>query len=333
VNHHELDQYLLKYNPIEVRQLETNCNIRELGGNELDIPDSELLPRLHDHFFFDRGPIFISKHHRFAEMPLHMHSFIEINYVYSGNCVQQINGEEVVLRQGQLCLLDTDVPHSIGRLGEEDILINIIMTKKTLTSAFFTRLGSSGVVTDFLLNAISADTTHNRYLVFHSEHHENLRHTIKNMMCEFFDPREYSTEMINSYMLIVLTELMRVYRHDSNFNPSSKNKRTELLDILQYIEQNYNNCTLRSLAAQFNYNSNYLGNFLKKNTGKTFLELIQDQRMNMAAAMLAHTDRNTQDIALEVGYDSLSFFYKKFAEHFACTPHQYREQHSKSLNL
>ena len=333
MNHETLDQYLRQYDPIEIKQMETNLNVRELGGKELDLHESELYPRLHDHFFFDNGPIFISKHHRFAEMPIHMHSFIEINYVYSGSCVQHINGDRVVLQQGQLCLLDTDVPHSISRLNEEDILINIIMEKKTLNSAFFSRFGSSGLVTDFLLNAISENTNHNRYIVFHSEPHQELQYIINNMMCEFFAPREYSRDMIYSYMLIVFTELMRVFRHEANYKAAPQNSTAGLLEILQYIEQHYNDCSLRSLAARFNYNPNYLGNYLKKNTGKTFVELIQSQRMSMAVVLLTHTDQTIEDIATKVGYDSLSFFYKKFDEHFGCTPYQYREQNNKSLNL
>ncbi|MCC3378225.1 AraC family ligand binding domain-containing protein [Paenibacillus farraposensis] len=67
----------------------------------------------------------LSKHHRFADMPLHNHDFIEMNYMYSGKCRQMIDGKEIGLEQGQICIIDTHVPHSIYALGENDILVNL----------------------------------------------------------------------------------------------------------------------------------------------------------------------------------------------------------------
>lgn len=329
MNHHTLDQFLQQLDPIETVQKETLQNINEFGGNELMVQEGEQYPRMPEHLFFDRGPIYISKHHRFAEMPLHVHSFIEMNYVYSGSIIQTINDQEIILTQGQMCLLDTDVPHSISRPGENDILINIIMKKETLNSALLSRLGSSGIVTDFLINAISMNTNHDRYIVFQSVGNENLQYMIKNMMCEFFDPAEYSQEMISSYCLIIFTELMRVYG-STNYKSPRHSKKTDLISVLKYIEKNYNHCSLKSLASEFNFNPNYLGNLLKKNTGKTFVEWVQSQRMNLAGSMLAHSHKTIDEISAEVGYESLSFFYKKFAEHYGCTPAQYREQQKKA---
>lgn len=60
----------------------------------------------------------LSKHHRFADMPLHNHDFIEMNYMYSGKCRQMIDGEEIGLEQGQICIIDTHVPHSIYALAK-----------------------------------------------------------------------------------------------------------------------------------------------------------------------------------------------------------------------
>lgn len=45
------------------------------------------------------------------------------------------------MTQGDICLLDTDVPHSVGYLGEEDIIITIEMQKEYLTQGFLQRPG------------------------------------------------------------------------------------------------------------------------------------------------------------------------------------------------
>lgn len=326
MDHSELELYLRRDDVIEAQQRLTRRNIEEFGGKELIRPQGEQIPRLPEHFFFNQGDYHISKHHRFAAMPEHMHAFIELNYMYSGRCRQTINGSVVELSQGQICLLDTDVPHSISTLDEEDILINILLRKETLNAAFLTRLGSDGRLSDFLVNAQSPSAAHDRYLVFRSENCHNLHYTLASMMCEYFDPRDFSADMINGYMIIVFTELMRVLKQDTALHELPPTKRADLLEILQYLERHFNDCSLKDLAARFNFNPNYLGNLLKKSTGKTFGELVQEHRMSYAALLLTCSDRPIGDIAEECGYESLSFFYKKFADRYGLPPLLYRKQ-------
>ncbi|WP_299090531.1 helix-turn-helix domain-containing protein [uncultured Metabacillus sp.] len=325
MNHQQLDQFLRKLDDIEKIQIITHENVNDYDGNELIIEDDSSIPRLQEKYFFDKGPVYISKHHRFADMPLHMHTFIEMNYVYSGECRQLLNGKEVKLTQGQICLLDKDVPHSIPELGENDILVNIIMKKETFSTAFLGQLSNKGIVSSFLANAVSENQRHDRYILFHTENHENLQLIIRNMLCEYFDPQDYSMELVSYYMPILFTELMRVYTLDKNFELAKSSGKTNIIEILQYIEEHYKDCTLTSLAETFNFNANYLGNMLKERTGKTFLELVQTQRMINAESLLTNTDKSIDEIAFQVGYDSLSFFYRKFKELYGETPSRYRK--------
>ncbi|MGL5692757.1 MAG: AraC family ligand binding domain-containing protein, partial [Peptostreptococcaceae bacterium] len=58
--------------------------------------------------------ITISKHHRFIPIPKHKHDFIELSYVYKGSLTQSINGETITLREGEMCILDMNIEHSIN---------------------------------------------------------------------------------------------------------------------------------------------------------------------------------------------------------------------------
>ncbi|SFE08272.1 AraC-like ligand binding domain-containing protein [Paenibacillus catalpae] len=323
MNHRQLDSYLREINETEAKQLESKKNIN-------DIPSAppqreENLPfRMPDSPFFTNGPIHIRKHNRFAPMPLHYHNFIELNYIYSGSCRQWINGQEVVLREGQVCLLDSEVVHSIEAMGDNDILINIIMKKNTFTSSFLSRFGSRGIVSDFLANAITENTNHNRYIVFESEGHGELQWFMRSLMCEAFGSRAYAEEMIYNYIMLVFTELMRVYAVRTNNESQHGAAKADLIQVLDYIEQNFRDCTLTQLSKAFSFNANYLGNMLKKRTGKTFIELVKTQRLIHAAGLLANTDKPIEDIAQAVGYSSLGFFYRIFAEQYGMTPMVYR---------
>ncbi|OLS37229.1 helix-turn-helix domain-containing protein [Bacillus sp. MRMR6] len=326
MNHQQLDNYLRKFDHIEEIQIKTRKNVNDFDGRELLIESGSNIPRMQEEYFFNKGPVFINKHHRFADMPLHMHSFIEINYIYSGACKQIINGKEIVLTKGQVCMLDIDVPHSIPALGEGDILINIIMKKETFSASFMGRLGNAGIVSNFLANAVSKNQRHDHYILFHSQDNKNLQYIIKNIMCEFFDEQDYSLEMVQFYLPVMFTELMRVYQIDMNFELTRTAGKANIIELLHYIEENYHNCSLTSLAEKFNFNPNYLGNLLKERTGMTFLELVQMQKMVRASLLLKNTTKSIDDIAFDIGYESSSFFHRKFKQHFGCTPSQFRKK-------
>lgn len=324
MNHHELDHYLRAINETEAKQLTLKKNINDIASAPQRPEEGPF--RMPDSPFFTDGPIHIRKHNRFAPMPLHYHDFIELNYIYSGTCRQTINGEDVLLHEGQVCLLDSEVVHSLEAMGENDILINIIMKKETFTSSFLSRFGSQGIVSDFLANAITQNTNHNRYIVFECTEHEELHWFMRSLMCEAFGDRSYAREMIYNYLMLIFTELMRVYTVRTNRTDNHADSRADLIQVLDYIERNYQDCTLTELSRAFNFNANYMGNLLKKRTGKTFIELVKTQRLMQAAGLLANTDRSVEDIAASVGYSSLGFFYRIFAEQYGATPMAYRNE-------
>lgn len=281
-------------------------------------------------FVFDKvgelslDTIKITKHDRFAPVPLHVHTWVEINYIYSGSCTQIIDRETVVLTEGQLILIDTGVPHAILPTGENDIVINILLSKEMLSTAFLSRLSNKGIVADFLINAISEGRNHNHYIIFHSQDNKKIPRLMRDMLCEYFDQTAYFNEIIESYMVIIFTELLRVFRYDAHQPHAQAANETSLIQILQYIENHYQTCTLSSAAAHFNYSTSYFSTFIKKHTGKTFNELVRMQKLTYASLLIAQTAEPIYEIASKVGYDNLTFFYKKFKQAYGVSPHEYR---------
>ncbi len=79
-----------------------------------------------------------------------------------------------------------------------------------------------------------------------------------------------------------------------------------------------------SVAREFGYNPNYLGNLLKTNTGRTFSQIKLAQQMREARFLLTNTDRSITSIAEKVGITNMTYFYRKFGEHFGMSPREYR---------
>ena len=150
---------------------------------------------------------------------------------------------------------------------------------------------------------------------------------IKELLCEYFDKSLYADEIIDCYMILIFTELLRVFQYDANKSHENPNGNANIIDILQYLEKNYMTCTLVSTAARFNFHPNYLSSLIKKNTNRSFKELIQAQKLARSSILLTNSDIPIYEIANEIGYQNLNFFYKKFEEYFGLTPNEYRQKY------
>lgn len=268
----------------------------------------------------------ISKHHRYIKIPNHRHNFIELIYVYSGTCTQLINNSNIILKTGEMCILDTNTIHSIEAVNKNDIIINCLMRTDYFDTSFFSRLSSNDLISNFLVTAIYEKKKNNNYIVFHSSNNVKIMALMQDLMCEYFDNSICSKEIIDCYIVLIFSELLKLYKKQAEESTSSTKKSfiSNVSEILKFIEDNYMDLTLPYTAEKFHFHPNYLSSLLKKTTGKSFKDIIHEQKLKKACSLLKNTDKTIDTIALEVGFNNLNFFYKKFKTAYDVTPSKYR---------
>lgn len=97
-----------------------------------------------------------------------------------------------------------------------------------------------------------------------------------------------------------------------------------MLQVLRYVEEHYRDGELRELAQELHYDVSWLSREIKKQSGKTFTELMQDRRMNQAVFLLKTTKMNVTEISESIGYENLSYFHHIFKKQYGVSPHKYR---------
>jgi AraC family transcriptional regulator, melibiose operon regulatory protein len=262
-------------------------------------------------------------------IPLHMHDYIEIMFVYRGTCEVTIKGKKINLNKGNLILINKEIPHSVAAITKQDIVINIILKQDYLSPSFLRRLTQKSIISQFMIESIVSHRNQNQFLIFRPEDRTKVMEIMENIMCEFFDRDFCSDEIIDSYLIVLFSTLIRNNNNVTRYEAVNNHNIVPLLDFLKYIEDNYRDCSLVKMGQTFGFNPNYLSTLLKKGTGKSFKELLQIQRLNQAALYLSNSELAIPEIAQEVGYSSLTFFYKKFKELFNETPHRYKEKHKQ----
>ncbi len=84
--------------------------------------------------------------------------------------------------------------------------------------------------------------------------------------------------------------------------------------------------SLNELAQLIGLNNNKLKKNFKELFGVPVFKFLQEERLNKAYEMLSTGNRNVQEVAWYVGYDSLSSFSNAFLSKFGVRPNEIRQQ-------
>ena len=84
--------------------------------------------------------------------------------------------------------------------------------------------------------------------------------------------------------------------------------------------------TLEELAAEFGYNSGYLGRLFTRTTGTGYNYYLNECRIKKAKEFLAGGKYKVYEVAQMVGYNDVDYFGKKFRKHAGMTPAEFRKQ-------
>ncbi len=96
-----------------------------------------------------------------------------------------------------------------------------------------------------------------------------------------------------------------------------------------YIREHYQEDIGRTeIGEAFFLVPEYLSRMYKKKTGQNLKDAINECRLSHARTLLSGSDHLVSEIALEVGFDSFSYFSTVFKKSVGMTPNEYRKRHS-----
>ncbi len=96
---------------------------------------------------------------------------------------------------------------------------------------------------------------------------------------------------------------------------------------VEYLKSNYSeDISLDEVSRNVFLSPRYLNNMFKASTGCTIYEYITKLRMETAQHLLLKSDSKIQDIAMEVGYNSIQSFLRLFKKYYCMTPIEYRRR-------
>jgi AraC-like DNA-binding protein len=101
-------------------------------------------------------------------------------------------------------------------------------------------------------------------------------------------------------------------------------------DLERYIEEHYTEpLSLDKFATRFGLNPAYLSRAYRMQSGRTIVEYVNQIRIQKSCLLLKRSEVSILDIALSVGYNSLSLFNRNFRRILGMSPREYRNRSAK----
>lgn len=279
----------------------------------------------------------VRKHERFIDYPKHKHNYIELMYVYSGKMTHIINDKTITIHEGELLLLNQNIEHTIRRCGEKDIIFNFIIKPEFLK--FLAHLfDADNDVSRFIFDALYSYENDGEYLLFKVQDNAAVKSSIDSILTIIYEPKVYGELELQLYdeielrllVGLLLTELMN---HPEDIESYTGNSYEKILGgtILKYIALHYRDASLIKLSKIIHQPDYKICKIIKKQTGRTFVQLLQEERLKVTEKLLKSTDMLIIDIIQEVGYENITYFYKIFKEKNHLTPQQYKRKTKMGL--
>lgn len=263
------------------------------------------------------------------ETPLyfHRHEFVEMLYMYRGECKQYVENLSncLILREGDAFLLNQNITHGLLQEKAGAVLIKIIIPTDTLSHEFIQHLrGQQG---EFWLGALSP-----RREYYHCLHYTGCtgdeRLFIERMMAEYYLQNEYKQDACASWLQLLLIALERQEGQSRRYKLS--HSAVEMGRVTQYIYEHSEGVTLEELARAFSYSSSYLSRIIKESCGMNFLDLLRECRLEKASVLLTGSGLAVEEIAQRVGYRNAASVYEGIREKFGLSPGEYRRKYGQT---
>ena len=313
-----IDQKIIRFlRPItgEEQAILDGCTTIDRGiymmGNQ-DVVNSQKL-------LSDGKLISLRPHTRFIHFPEHTHDYVEVVYMCSGSTTHIVNGKTIRLQQGELLFLGQSARQEICRAEENDIAVNLVVLPEFFKETITTIGEEATPLRRFLLDCLFGQSTGPGYLLFQVADDVPIQNLVENLIFSLLYDTPNRRKVSQMTMTLLFLQLLG---HTDKLAWDSQEET--ILQVLRYVDEHYVDGSLQEAAGQLHCDISSLSREIRRKTGKTYTELVQEKRLNQAAFLLRTTDRKVEDIALAVGYENVSYFHRIFRREYGLSPRQFR---------
>jgi AraC-like DNA-binding protein len=271
----------------------------------------------------DDFPISVgSKLHRQHDLPitqLHMHDCLEIGYCYSGSGIFVVENKVFPFRADDLCVINDEEMHLAQSM------------KGTVSEWRFVMVDPARLLTRNVDNpavlGVAPLAGRDFANIMRGLEHPRLRELVLAVISELLEAKEGCKDAVRGLMLAVMAGLQRLPGRRKEAVAGRRRDMEKIAPAFHHLAMHYAEpIRIPALARMCNMSATHFRRMFTKAVGRSPARHLTSLRVRMAAALLESTERKVLDIALEVGYPTLSSFNRHFKTVMGMSPRELRRR-------
>lgn len=252
--------------------------------------------------------------------PIHHHPEYEINFIRNAKGAKRIVGDHIgEIGDLELVMIGPNVYH-----GWENYKNDTTQTLHEITIQFPKDLFDTHFLNKNILRPIKDLFRASKYGVLFSE--ETILKVEPRL--NTLSRKSGFDNFIEFQSLLYDLAVSRDRKTLANFSMDEPNdfQNSERIEkVYEFIKDHYRERIKVEDAATFvNMTEISFSRLIKKSTGRTFTELVNELRLRYASRKLIETNAGISDICFDCGFNNISNFNRRFKDKHGCTPSEFR---------
>ena len=252
--------------------------------------------------------------------PLHYHDEFELNFISNAKGAKRIVGDSIeVIDDVELVLIGPNLYHSwfTHQCKSKEITELTIQWHRDLFDDKFLSRNQLNFVKCLFDRA-------QRGISFSKETIEGIVPRIKSL-----DQKGGFASVLELMSILHALSIAPDFKtlSDATFINTQFNYNSRRIEkAFQYMNHNYDrSVTLGEVAKLVSMTDVSFSRFIKKRTGNTFIDTLNEIRLGHASKMLIDTTHSVAEISYNCGFNNISNFNRIFKKKKGCTPKGFRE--------
>ena len=256
---------------------------------------------------------------RSFQIPIHWHDEFEIIYVKSGFLTVSISGENYIGKPGDAFVVSPGNLHFMGsQTGNVDYFTFLFPLK-------YISFRTDDILDDKLLEPLNSG-----HLIISPEIEDTVKEQCEQLVEIYGAKKEESQSKITDQIktkIILLQFILELWKKGFIVENDTSGKNTVEKEMVSYIQQNFTGkILLKEFGEQFHLSEKYISRYFKEHFHITISQYVTYLRLEHAKQLLQDTDIPVTEVAMQSGYQNVSYFIRSFKKTYGMSPLKYRNK-------
>ena len=255
---------------------------------------------------------------RSFQIPVHWHDEFEIIYVRSGFLTVSISGESYIGKTGEAFVVS---PGNLHLMGSQSGTVDYY--------TFLFPLKYISFRTDDMLDEKLLEPLNSGHLMICPRVKDTAKELCEQLIEIYMAKKDESESKIATQVrtkIILLQFILEMWKKGFVIENDTSGRNTVEKEMVSYIQQNFTGkISLREFGEQFHLSEKYISRYFKEHFHITLSQYVTYLRLEHAKQLLQDTDIPVTDVAMQSGYQNVSYFIRSFQKAYAVSPLKYRK--------